>query len=52
MTFLHLEFVGPGRVFLVAAVDLTGDDTESEVAGRLAELGHRRSRSTSSSSWR
>jgi cation diffusion facilitator family transporter len=39
VTFLHLEFVGPGRVFLVAAVDLTGDDTESRVAGRLAELG-------------
>jgi cation diffusion facilitator family transporter len=41
ITFLHLEFVGPGRVFLVAAVDLTGDDTESRVAGRLAELGRR-----------
>jgi cation diffusion facilitator family transporter len=41
VTFLHLEFVGPGRVFLVAAVDLTGDETESLVAGRLAELGRR-----------
>ena len=41
ITFLHLEFVGPGRVFLVAAVDLTGDDTESRVAGRLAQLGRR-----------
>jgi hypothetical protein len=40
ITFLHLEFVGPGRVFLVAAVDLTGDDTESKVADRLAVLGH------------
>jgi cation diffusion facilitator family transporter len=40
ITFLHLEFVGPGRVFLVAAVDLTGDDTESQVADRLAALGH------------
>ena len=39
VTFLHLEFVGPGKVFLVAAVDLTGDDTEAKVAGRLAELG-------------
>ena len=28
VTFLHLEFVGPGKVFLVAAVDLTGDATE------------------------
>ena len=41
VTFLHLEFVGPGRVFLVAAVDLTGDDTEAKLAGRLAELGQR-----------
>jgi cation diffusion facilitator family transporter len=41
VTFLHLEFVGPGKVFLVAAVDLTGDDTEAKVAARLAELGHR-----------
>jgi cation diffusion facilitator family transporter len=40
ITFLHLEFVGPGRVFLVAAVDLTGDDTESRLADRLAVLGH------------
>jgi cation diffusion facilitator family transporter len=40
ITFLHLEFVGPGRVFLVAAVDLTGNDTESQVADRLAALGH------------
>jgi len=40
ITFLHLEFVGPGRVFLVAAVDLTGDDTESKLADRLAKLGH------------
>ena len=39
MTFLHMEFVGPGRVFLVAAVDLTGDDTEAKAAARLAELG-------------
>lgn len=40
VTFLHLEFVGPGRVFLVAAVDLTGDDPEAKVADRLAALGH------------
>src|SRR3954462_8704765 len=39
VTFLHLEFIGPGRVFLVAAVDLTGDDVESRVAERLAALG-------------
>ena len=47
VTFLHLEFVGPGRVFLVAAVDLTGDDTEGLVAGRLAELGRRVERNDS-----
>ena len=41
VTFLHLEFVGPGRVFLVAAVDLTGDDTETRAATRLADLGRR-----------
>jgi cation diffusion facilitator family transporter len=35
VTFLHLEFVGPGKVFLVAAVDLTGDAPEPEVAQRL-----------------
>lgn len=35
VTFLHLEFVGPGKVFLIAAVDLTGDDKESAVAQRL-----------------
>jgi cation diffusion facilitator family transporter len=35
VTFLHLEFVGPGKVFLIAAVDLTGDAPEPEVARRL-----------------
>jgi cation diffusion facilitator family transporter len=33
--FLHLEFVGPGKVFLIAAVDLAGDAPEPEVARRL-----------------
>lgn len=35
VTYLHLEYVGPGRVFLVAAVDLVGDDRESDVADDL-----------------
>ena len=38
VTHLHLEFVGPGRVFLVAAVDLLGDAPESEVAWRLRAI--------------
>jgi cation diffusion facilitator family transporter len=35
VTFLHLEFVGPGKVLLIAAVDLAGDDPEPAVARRL-----------------
>ncbi|GIT81744.1 cation diffusion facilitator transporter [Leifsonia sp. LS1] len=36
VTYLHLEFVGPERLFLVAAVDLVGNDRESDVASDLA----------------
>ena len=32
VTFLHLEYVGPERVFLIAAVDLVGDEEEHQVA--------------------
>jgi cation diffusion facilitator family transporter len=35
LTYLHVEYVGPQRVFIVAAVDLVGDDTESSLAVRL-----------------
>ncbi|MEO7017571.1 MAG: cation diffusion facilitator family transporter [Leifsonia sp.] len=35
VTYLHLEFVGPERFFLVAAVDLVGNDVESDVATDL-----------------
>jgi cation diffusion facilitator family transporter len=36
--YLRLEFVGPKQLFLVASVDLTGDDVESSVARRLRRL--------------
>lgn len=35
LTYLHLEYVGPQRLFVVAAVDLVGDDTEDHLAIRL-----------------
>ncbi|MGO1975279.1 MAG: cation diffusion facilitator family transporter [Propionibacteriaceae bacterium] len=38
VTYLHVEYVGPHRFFVVAAVDLTGDDRESALAGRLRQL--------------
>lgn len=38
VTYLHLEFVGPGRVFLVASVDIVGDDTETHVAYSLRRI--------------
>ncbi len=41
VTYLHLEFVGPLRFFVVAAVDLTGDDVEHTLAVRLRALERR-----------
>jgi len=38
VTYLHLEFVGPSRVYLVAAVDLAGDEREEHVAVALRRL--------------
>ncbi|MEH3033834.1 MAG: cation transporter [Aeromicrobium erythreum] len=35
VTSLHVEYVGPRRLFVVAAVDLVGDDTEDHLAVRL-----------------
>lgn len=35
VTYLHLEYVGPDRLYLVAAVDLVGDHAEHEVAVAL-----------------
>ncbi|WP_181273962.1 cation diffusion facilitator family transporter [Brevibacterium oceani] len=37
VSYLHIEFVGAGRVYVVAAIDLTGDDRESALALRLRE---------------
>jgi len=38
VTYLRLEFVGPRLVSVIGDVDLTGDDTESDVAIRLRAL--------------
>lgn len=38
VTYLHVEFVGPGQYYLVAAVDLVGDAPEHDVAQRLRQL--------------
>ncbi|MDN6746148.1 MAG: cation transporter, partial [Brevibacterium sp.] len=35
VSYLHVEYVGSGSVYLVAAVDLTRDDPESQLAVRL-----------------
>ena len=36
-----MEFVGPQRLFVVAAVDLVGDDTEGHLAIRFRDLERR-----------
>jgi hypothetical protein len=38
LTYLHVEYVGPQRMFVVAAVDLVGDDAESHLAVRLQRV--------------
>ena len=38
ITYLHVEYVGPQRLFVVAAVDLTGDDPEPHLAIRLRQV--------------
>ena len=38
VTYLHLEFVGPSRLYLVAAVDIRGEATETSVAHQLREV--------------
>ncbi|MDQ0755833.1 cation diffusion facilitator family transporter [Arthrobacter sp. B3I4] len=38
LTYLHLEFVGPRKLYLVAAVDLQGDHPEHEAAVALRRV--------------
>jgi len=38
VTYLHLEFLGPGRLYLVAAIDMSGNDLEHQLAVRLRRL--------------
>lgn len=38
ISYLRMEWLGAGRMYLVAAVDLVGDTVESDLAGRLARL--------------
>lgn len=41
VTYLWLEYVGPSRVYLVAAVDLSRDDTESVLQHRMQAIEDR-----------
>ena len=41
VTYLHLEYVGSDSLFVIAAIDLEGDDRESDVAGALASVEDR-----------
>jgi cation diffusion facilitator family transporter len=36
--YLHLEYVGPDRLYLVASVDMAGDDVEHNLAVRLRQV--------------
>jgi cation diffusion facilitator family transporter len=38
ITYLHLEFVGPDRLYLVASVDMAGDEVEHDLAVRLRRV--------------
>ncbi len=38
VSYLHMEWVGADRIYLVGAVDLVGDASESDVAARLATV--------------
>lgn len=38
VTFLRMEYLGPHQTYVVASVDLVGDDAESSIATRLRRL--------------
>lgn len=38
VSFLHLEWIGPDQLFLVASVDVTGDAPESELRTRVQAI--------------
>ncbi|WP_017935859.1 cation diffusion facilitator family transporter [Nocardioides sp. Iso805N] len=38
ITYLHVEYVGPSKLFVVAAVDLVGDDREGDLAVRFRRV--------------
>lgn len=38
VSFLHLEFIGPEQILLLAAVDLDGDDRESQAAAEFERI--------------
>jgi cation diffusion facilitator family transporter len=41
VSFLRMEFIGPHQTYVVAAVDMTGDEAESHVAGTLRTIERR-----------
>jgi cation diffusion facilitator family transporter len=41
VTYLHLEFIGPERLYLVAAVDLVGNSREDDIALTLRTIEDR-----------
>lgn len=38
VTYIHLEYVGPERLFLVAAIDIVGNEAENRVAEALRRI--------------
>ena len=38
VSYLHLEWVGPKKIFMVAAVDITGNQKEQEIAHKFEKI--------------